>query len=821
MKNMHDKKIQVLLMTLKQQLNDNFSERLRALEARHVEELKEENTKFDRFHSPLRYFNSKTHNSNNCYRGLVFGPTLDKLGQWLNFMSDIDCEVLADFWNPKYSTKNKAKALGLLAVSSIGALLRVTANVVDYLLDAITSPVATLKKLYQNLGFTIFKQPGRSMDRMFGNYKVLEPSKPLESSTKSLDLKDAKASKAESVNLRTLSLNCGLLRDLYWDVQDQNLNGLRRPRIRAVELANGILKKVKAAKVEGKPYDVICLQEVFDNMAYFGLGKDAQTILIEKLREEFPYIVYDIGKKSWPAVSSGLMVLSRHPVVDVEFHRYANLAGVDVFSNKGFVAVKVKKGGYFTSIYNTHLQAGATDSGTLRGQEMGLMYEHMRRWQERPALPPYQNLKYLDTVVMGDLNEGLNNPEKMLGESHGKKPSGQRKAGSLKYMGKARLFHEISPVLPDNFVDLRIGTPIEIIGKVTEQLDLSNIKKNDKGEFISADLGFRDSENQNHLKKRPLEQKEIAELNNKLKNKGIFPIVVMEHPKQQVVEINKRRFKGIDRDKDGKILAAEEEKRSFLPPFKKSWMPLSAKTLNSLNEWLAKHPNDKQTFINQVLEAAPDLRIHFREEYEVVVEREAGDPNNRSHYNIIYRKIVNKQNGSVDLIPFTPEEMTDFKNGAFYLRVDKKGFHPTKVQLFEYTLDKLFPANKNAANSEIEIAANKAELAKAKIVLRDNVYLGTAIREDYLRHTNDFDIHPQHQTELTGGKLIDTNLSRKALKQAPIGNGLQCKSYHSKILRFSDSNPEKPEVFPTDHFGIEMEAEFAPIDTADKERPSQ
>src|SRR5579864_4842289 len=62
-------------LELKQKLEGDFSANVRALQERHQAELRTSSTsKFNRFNSPLRFFNSTTHNSNNCYRGLVLGP---------------------------------------------------------------------------------------------------------------------------------------------------------------------------------------------------------------------------------------------------------------------------------------------------------------------------------------------------------------------------------------------------------------------------------------------------------------------------------------------------------------------------------------------------------------------------------------------------------------------------------------------------------------------------------------------------------------------------------------------------------------------------
>lgn len=81
----------------------------------------------------------------------------------------------------------------------------------------------------------------------------------------------------------------------------------------------------------------------------------------------FPYIVHDVGvwstKGNYFLINSGLMVASRHPVLEVEFRVYPRRVSQCVFISKGLLMVKLLIGEETDSrrqvgyVYTTHLQA--------------------------------------------------------------------------------------------------------------------------------------------------------------------------------------------------------------------------------------------------------------------------------------------------------------------------------------------------------------------------------------------------------------------------------------------------------------------------------
>lgn len=433
---------------------------------------------FDRFHSTLRYFNENA--STNCFKSGIIAPTINWVGRVLNFANDTDCEIVSELFTSRKEGARSAismlgegktwLALGKVALSSFGAIIRTTASAVSYGLEVVFSPVRT----WNNFKAAVkaawdaprFEGVGAFFKNVNRHYQLIEPKNP--PNPEVLGAEDANT-------IKTLTMNAGLLRDWFWNAfKDKDKDGkplpfnkLRRPRERALELADHILKMDQE-----NPRDVICMQEVFDNLANMGFSKDAQKIVMDRLKERFPYILHDVGHRGYPFVGSGLIVFSKHPIVDAEFHRYPNLAGLDSLSNKGFVAAKIQKGNRFFTVYNTHTQATRGEftkwmevltrktrklptSGECRGEELGLLNEHMQQWAGTP--PPQasrKNLKPLDTFLMGDLNQGLNDKEKVFGISHGKQKS--RKHGLVKYQGQSDLMHNMSIRLADNFVDYRI-----------------------------------------------------------------------------------------------------------------------------------------------------------------------------------------------------------------------------------------------------------------------------------------------------------------------------------------------------------------------------
>jgi endonuclease/exonuclease/phosphatase family metal-dependent hydrolase len=98
-------------------------------------------------------------------------------------------------------------------------------------------------------------------------------------------------------------------------------------------------------------YDVIVLNEAFVN-------KDA---LVSQLAESHPHRE-GLGSKWYTAFDSGLLVLSRHPIVRSAAEHYALRRGVDFWAAKGVVFACIQTPSGLVNVYGTHMQAGAAPS---------------------------------------------------------------------------------------------------------------------------------------------------------------------------------------------------------------------------------------------------------------------------------------------------------------------------------------------------------------------------------------------------------------------------------------------------------------------------
>ena len=97
--------------------------------------------------------------------------------------------------------------------------------------------------------------------------------------------------------------------------------------------------------------DVVVLQEVFH--------KRARKRLLQKLAGWYEYHT-SIGPKSFFGVSSGVVIFSKHPIIEEKFVAYSKSKGADGLAKKGVVLAKIRFGKQDVHIVGTHLQAGVS-----------------------------------------------------------------------------------------------------------------------------------------------------------------------------------------------------------------------------------------------------------------------------------------------------------------------------------------------------------------------------------------------------------------------------------------------------------------------------
>ena len=99
--------------------------------------------------------------------------------------------------------------------------------------------------------------------------------------------------------------------------------------------------------------DVIVLQEVFH--------RRARKRLLQELDDRYEYHT-SLGPTSFFGVSSGVIIFSKHPIIEEKFVSYSKSKGADGLAKKGAVLAKIRFGKQDVHIVGTHLQAGASSA---------------------------------------------------------------------------------------------------------------------------------------------------------------------------------------------------------------------------------------------------------------------------------------------------------------------------------------------------------------------------------------------------------------------------------------------------------------------------
>ncbi len=94
--------------------------------------------------------------------------------------------------------------------------------------------------------------------------------------------------------------------------------------------------------------DVVALQEVF--------GRKTARFFRKALQETYPY-QYGPGKVGFMKFNSGVMILSKYPMVEYTIKKYGNCNGIDCMAKKSAVFVTLEKNGKKFQVVGTHLQA--------------------------------------------------------------------------------------------------------------------------------------------------------------------------------------------------------------------------------------------------------------------------------------------------------------------------------------------------------------------------------------------------------------------------------------------------------------------------------
>ncbi|MDH5492622.1 MAG: endonuclease/exonuclease/phosphatase family protein [Myxococcales bacterium] len=160
-------------------------------------------------------------------------------------------------------------------------------------------------------------------------------------------------------------------------------------------------KRIAAAlRRKKRSWDVVCLQEVFD--------EDQRGVLLAQLRAKRARLAP--GFRAFHAKAddgdflhedSGLFVASRHRIGLRRFHEYAATAGADAWADKGVLALRLdteRRLGCKLVVFTTHMQADA-HHGRTRSKQAHELERFMRKTLSRLKEPERHAV-----LLCGDFN---------------------------------------------------------------------------------------------------------------------------------------------------------------------------------------------------------------------------------------------------------------------------------------------------------------------------------------------------------------------------------------------------------------------------------
>ena len=140
------------------------------------------------------------------------------------------------------------------------------------------------------------------------------------------------------------------------------VNNLNHPTIRAQDIP----KKIST-------YDVVILEEVFD--------QDLRITLTNLMRMYYPYHTKVVGYRTTKALSGGVMIFSKWPILKEDQVVYQASADIDRLAAKGAIYAAINKMGILYHVFGTHLQSananGGEDAREKQLQELAYFIESL------------------------------------------------------------------------------------------------------------------------------------------------------------------------------------------------------------------------------------------------------------------------------------------------------------------------------------------------------------------------------------------------------------------------------------------------------------
>ena len=141
-----------------------------------------------------------------------------------------------------------------------------------------------------------------------------------------------------------------------------------------------------AQKITGYKNDIIVFEEAFDHRA--------RKILRSQLKQEYPFMYGPANDSKFSfKTNSGIWILSKIPLRQLEQIEFRNRFGIDAFARKGAVLFEGEWQGQSFQLLGTHLQANSPDS--IRSGQCLEIADKLLRKYARPEIPQ---------IVCGDFN---------------------------------------------------------------------------------------------------------------------------------------------------------------------------------------------------------------------------------------------------------------------------------------------------------------------------------------------------------------------------------------------------------------------------------
>ena len=168
-------------------------------------------------------------------------------------------------------------------------------------------------------------------------------------------------------------------------------------------------------------YEILLLNEVWDFMLSCKCNSRLDYLL-EKAREYNFVFNYHVPRTTWQLCNNGLVILSKHKILETKNLIFNNTAGLQTIVNNGAILAKINLNNNIINVIVTHLHAGPFDSRFMNS------YDTYLRVVRNQVVELYkfikENIKQDEKyIIAGDFNiddkdkESLAHLEKHLGES--------------------------------------------------------------------------------------------------------------------------------------------------------------------------------------------------------------------------------------------------------------------------------------------------------------------------------------------------------------------------------------------------------------------